>query len=93
MIKPRHMKCSHGDRMLCSWLHQIGGTSGGTVELQISARELWHSVLHQAPGSGHLKHDKYVHSLPGRIRSLVENKNRNIKTGHGEDGSMSSHDI
>ena len=78
MIKPRHMKCSHGDRMLCLWLHQLGGTSGGTVELQISARELWHSVLHRAPGSGHLKHDKYVHSLPGRVRSLVENKDRKI---------------
>ena len=34
--------------------------------------------LYRAPGSGHLKHDKYVHSLPGRVRSLVENKDRNI---------------
>ena len=45
---------------------------------------LWN---YRAPGSGHLKHDKHVHSLPGRVRSLVENKNRNIKTGHGKDGT------
>ena len=60
------------------------------MELQISARE--HIMDYRAPGSGHLKHDKHVHSLPGRVRSLVENKNRNIKTGHGEDGTMSSVD-